>query len=362
MFPVCLLLFLLLCCILNAYGSSGDLDPIYRECLLGSTKAYISTSEKAKGYEKDAVLHCSQSSRNQPLCEYSCMQWISAGRRDRGLHVLKYYGHWPFLRVWGMQEPASAVFSLLNIIPHLYALLHRGIRNRYVRWNHFLAPWLAVYPYISINAWIASTLYHISHGHESQHHMTVFSTSMYDYMSALMILVYALTMVTRKLIGDVNNSNNMGYVYTIVCTSIFLFMYQLYRMFIGLVTYDSHMKVCILLAVCHSLLWMFWIIFSTNISNLRRVLCLLCNVWFIGASMLELFDFEPLFFHFDAHSLWHAATIPLGYLWYSFWIVDVEESLIASKQTPSDSTFESTNSAAATGKRISGSKRAQKEV
>ena len=38
--------------------------------------------------------------------------------------------------------------------------------------------------------------------------------------------------------------------------------------------------------------------------------------------MLEIFDFPPLLHHFDAHSLWHAATIPLGMLWYEYWKAD----------------------------------------
>jgi post-GPI attachment to proteins factor 3 len=34
--------------------------------------------------------------------------------------------------------------------------------------------------------------------------------------------------------------------------------------------------------------------------------------------LLELLDFPPLAGLVDAHSLWHAATIPLTTLWYSF--------------------------------------------
>ena len=30
---------------------------------------------------------------------------------------------WPFIRVWGLQEPASVIFSLLNLLTNLYALI-----------------------------------------------------------------------------------------------------------------------------------------------------------------------------------------------------------------------------------------------
>lgn len=40
------------------------------------------------------------------------------------------------------------------------------------------------------------------------------------------------------------------------------------------------------------------------------------------ATTLELFDFPPWGRMIDAHALWHAATAPLGYLWYDFLIQD----------------------------------------
>jgi hypothetical protein len=34
--------------------------------------------------------------------------------------------------------------------------------------------------------------------------------------------------------------------------------------------------------------------------------------------LLEIFDFPPVWGIFDAHSIWHAATLPITYLWWSF--------------------------------------------
>jgi hypothetical protein len=45
-------------------------------------------------------------------------------------------------------------------------------------------------------------------------------------------------------------------------------------------------------------------------------------VWFSLAALLELFDFPALGGHFDAHSLWHLATVPLGFVWAVFWRLD----------------------------------------
>ncbi|KAK8865584.1 hypothetical protein IAR55_000728 [Kwoniella newhampshirensis] len=43
------------------------------------------------------------------------------------------------------------------------------------------------------------------------------------------------------------------------------------------------------------------------------------------AMSLELFDFSPLFRLVDAHSLWHAATIPITIAWWQFMINDAIE-------------------------------------
>ncbi len=38
--------------------------------------------------------------------------------------------------------------------------------------------------------------------------------------------------------------------------------------------------------------------------------------------LLELLDFAPLLWTFDSHSLWHASTAPIHFVWYSFLIDD----------------------------------------
>lgn len=40
------------------------------------------------------------------------------------------------------------------------------------------------------------------------------------------------------------------------------------------------------------------------------------NVLTVLVTLLELADFPPIFWIFDAHSLWHASTVPLAVLLY----------------------------------------------
>lgn len=48
--------------------------------------------------------------------------------------------------------------------------------------------------------------------------------------------------------------------------------------------------------------------------------------WFtvltVTVTLLEVLDFPPIFWTFDAHSLWHAATVPLVSLFYRFITLD----------------------------------------
>jgi hypothetical protein len=34
--------------------------------------------------------------------------------------------------------------------------------------------------------------------------------------------------------------------------------------------------------------------------------------------LLEIYDFPPLWGILDAHAIWHATTVPITYLWWSF--------------------------------------------
>ena len=42
------------------------------------------------------------------------------------------------------------------------------------------------------------------------------------------------------------------------------------------------------------------------------------------AMLNELYDYAPWFDIFDAHSIWHGSTIPLGFLFWSFVYDDVQ--------------------------------------
>ena len=61
--------------------------------------------------------------------------------------------------------------------------------------------------------------------------------------------------------------------------------------------------------------WLFWCRHHwTQLPHTRK--CLAVMVGMNLLLLLEVLDFPPLGWTFDAHSLWHAGTVPLGFLWY----------------------------------------------
>ena len=90
-------------------------------------------------------------------CKYSCMHIITNRAVERGGWIHQYYGKWPFWRLAGMQEPASVLFSLLNLYGHV-----DGLRKlqRIKSYSHPMRPYYLLWSWVNINAWIWSAVFH----------------------------------------------------------------------------------------------------------------------------------------------------------------------------------------------------------
>jgi hypothetical protein len=183
------------------------------------------------------------------------------------------------------------------------------------------------YPYIMLNGWMASSVYHAR---------KLPSTTLFDYVSAFALLLYSLVIALRRLMGPEANKTMVSIL--LLLFTVFAVL-QSGRLLLGYVSYDEHMAVCMALAALQSAVWLIWLLVegrSKDTSTLAvkryKWLCLLCQMWLGGASLLEIFDFAPILGHFDAHSLWHLATIPLGFIWYIFWISDFESTSITDRK------------------------------
>jgi post-GPI attachment to proteins factor 3 len=290
-------------------GSSGDTDYNFRVCVRDCLNSPQQTRQNDDYY---SVVYLAQVLQWDPLseCEYTCMRSISDSRVRNDYPVLKYFGHWPYHRILGLQEPASALFSLCNALPHVYHLAFN--RHRLADTFRF---WVGTYGVMAIIAWLSSTIFHVR---------KVSPTIFMDYASALMFLVFGLFVALRRTLHFSLLHSRPFLSLLLFGSMAYVCLARVYAMYQGQIRFDSHMSFSIGVAGTHTAVWIFWLLLSARESKAHKLQCLYLQLWFIVASMLELFDFPPLFYHFDAHSLWHLATIPLGHLWYEFWFQDAE--------------------------------------
>lgn len=81
------------------------------------------------------------------------------------------------------------------------------------------------------------------------------------------------------------------------------------------------MKVCVTVAVAQLLIWATWAVVSRHPSRWKLLVVVVSGAL---AMLLEVYDFPPYWRFVDAHALWHATTVPLTYLWWSFIRDDAE--------------------------------------
>ena len=174
-----------------------------------------------------------------------------------------------------------------------------------------------------------------------------------DLVSALVLLSYGLLFTVRRLLGPLNPKHSDGgfretFWVIFVLMGIVALLVQLYGMLVtGTVSYSDHMRVAIGLAGATSTAWFVWAILGYDVADVAntagcvrhesedallfpvvphagkrsdRINMLIFQVCFAMAATMEIFDFPPLWGIFDAHSLWHACTVPLGFVWY--WLLE----------------------------------------
>lgn len=149
-----------------AYASSGDRSDAFQRCIDKCVKQSCTATDDGSGSRTTRPVHA-----QQPLplalrltrwscaddCKYTCMHMLTDLALESGVRVEQYYGKWPFWRFAGMQEPASVVFSIANLLMHVLGLdwLRRGVHPA-----HPMKPFYLAWAYLSINAWVWSAVFH----------------------------------------------------------------------------------------------------------------------------------------------------------------------------------------------------------
>jgi len=313
-----LLLTLLCCCCWwwsPSQGSRGDQSPVYHDCWTSCEQTNCSTASSREAWqagqqpaERWLGWTCSDN------CGYECMWYTVDVFTSHGMKVPQFHGKWPFLRVLGVQEPASVLFSLMNLLSNAYML--RWLLRQVPRTAPMYKVWV-LYSLTCIHAWFWSTVFHTR---------DTPLTEMMDYFSAFSMVLYSLVACLLRLSSPLHTGVRRHVVpRLIVATCLSFFLHHVYSMAFVKFDYGHNMRVNIAVAAANSLAWLYHV--ATNWGHVALEGgggghvsrdCLLSVLAFTLSSLLEVLDFPPWLWLLDSHSLWHLATVPIPLLWYRF--------------------------------------------
>ncbi|CAH2074754.1 unnamed protein product, partial [Iphiclides podalirius] len=241
-------------------------------------------------------------------CRYNCMWRTVKGFQERGYQIPKFHGKWPFKRIFGVQEPASAFSSFLNLAVHVY--MHVEITRLFpvddrpiVLFWHFFAA-------VCMNAWVWSMIFHVKDNP---------FTEFMDYSCALSMV---MIMYAAAIIRVFHKKRKTAAL--ILFVSLLYYIAHVRYLYSENVDYDYNMMVNVFFGTVGSLIWTAW--------AGREYLAGRRYTWRVGAFAvlsgaalaLELLDFPPKLDAWDAHALWHLSTVPLPLLFYRFVIDDLQ--------------------------------------
>ncbi|KAI8834854.1 Per1-like-domain-containing protein [Chytridium lagenaria] len=236
----------------TAVASSGDRQSLYINCVskCQSAECHRETPKPLPLILRMTFWDCPQD------CKYRCMHQVTA---------INFHGKWPFVRILGMQEPASVLFSIFNGVAHYYG--YKRLARQVPRTSKFRKYYL-INALLAVNGWVWSVIFHTRDFNW---------TEKMDYFTALASITFACFVAVLKTTGSlVLGSFHLPYH----VLSFWPFDYT-YNMIAG-----------VTLGLAGNQRPYGWKIILTVIS--------------ISLAMLfEVLDFPPIWWTFDAHSLWH---------------------------------------------------------
>ncbi|XP_018575419.1 post-GPI attachment to proteins factor 3 [Anoplophora glabripennis] len=307
------------------FCSAGDRSTYYQKCLENCSKLNCSEGGQnfINNFQQPLILYITWWSCIDE-CKYDCMWKTVEGFHERNWQTPQFYGKWPFIRCFGLQEPASVLFSVLNGYAHFKMIkrFRKDVRPDspfYWLWHAFCI--------VSLHAWFWSAVFHAR---------DFPLTELFDYACAFsMVLMSCYVMLIRLL------KYKIPRFALLAITTFFFTFFANYVMYLsmGRIDYGYNMELNILIGTFTAICWFGWCTYN----RIRQPYVWKCAL-FVALTgivmLLEVIDKPPLFYVFDSHSLWHLTTAPLVILLYSFAIDDCkylrkkEVENIANKKEP----------------------------
>lgn len=244
-------------------------------------------------------------------CKYQCMHNVTATDVKFNYPIKQFYGKWPFVRFLGIQEPASVLFSIFNGVGHIFGwrMLRSAVPN--TDYSMFLVWKMNLV--VSLNAWFWSAVFHTR---------DLNWTEKMDYFCATSLVMYSFFACLMRFIGLKNKVRCF-------CVGLFLLcVYCGHVFYLSIIRFDYgyNMKFNVTIGIINLCSWLSWCF--TNYKQQPYVWkCAAMTLSTFCLLALELGDFPPILWTFDAHSLWHLGTAPLAYSWYSFLADDARQEL-----------------------------------
>lgn len=222
----------------------------------------------------------------------------------KNLPCPQFHGKWPFIRVLGMQEPASVLFSVLNGVSNVIGIQH------YLHAVPSCAPMFNVaimQAVVAANAWIWSAVYHSR---------DFVWTEILDYFCATSLVVFSLYVALHRLSYEATPKHQSRIRWVAAHVLLGFYITHICYLTFDKFDYGYNMKANIGIGLTNTAAWLwFW---SQNRANsyVWKILyaVILTNLFLL----FEILDFPPILWVFDAHSIWHMLTIPMPLMVFSF--------------------------------------------
>ncbi|XP_057312877.1 post-GPI attachment to proteins factor 3-like [Hydractinia symbiolongicarpus] len=280
-------------------ASSGDKDIYFQICVEKCT-SFRNKEKVILSWQLQGLLWNHKSD-----CEYGCMMNVTKERIKFNQPVLQYFGKWPLTRFFGIQEPASALFSFLHCIAQIFGWLQY---QKFVNKNYEFYSLTKMQFNINMIGWICATVFHTR---------DFYWTEKFDYFSAAGIIALSIYTCFARIAGKTSDAK----VYLFGIILLIIFSHHIYHMAFVHFDYGYNAKFLMGVGAINISIWLIWC--AKNWTERRYVWkCALTMGGTLVFATLEIIDFTPIWFIFDGHSLWHMFTIPLSYMWYQFLIAD----------------------------------------
>lgn len=274
------------------FGSAGDRDPAFENCVNMCLKQPCN-----KAFFPAYLIDWGCKGN----CKYECMFMVTNQRLKNGEEILQYYGKWPFYRLFGIQEPASFVFSLMNLFSQICGWLHY---RKYVSSEYKFYVLNRTQFLINSFAWLCAAIFHSR---------DTYWTEKMDYFSAALVIGISVFTCFVQIIGTLSDFKSylVGFILSV------LFGGHIFYMAFIKFDYGYNMKFLVGNGIVNIVLWLIWCLKNRK----RKPFVWKCAISMLGTLCLasfELWDFPPLWFVFDGHALWHFGTTPVAYMWFCF--------------------------------------------